>query len=173
MLLRPLGTTTFGGLSRGFNSLYVFWCALTGITALGVSNNILLKAPGHWLLPGNGRAPGSAHAGWQGSWVNSGQPVKLGWPFSILPQPAARFSVFPYLPSKNANCLSSISMSYDEAKQDYSIWGKQQLEVLEQHQCWVETGKFLLSILIPAVTYSWVMEIINDEEVEICSIRKG
>lgn len=92
---------------------------------------------------------------WQGSracsfWlavsgVNSGQPVRLGWPFSILPQPEEHSSAPPYLPSKNDNCFSSTSMSYDEAKPDYSVWRTHALEVLEQHQCGIETGTFLLT----------------------------
>lgn len=79
------------------------------------------------------------------SGVNSGQPVRLGSPFSILPQPAEPSSVLPYLPSKNDNCFSSTSMSYDEAKLDYSAWRKHALEVLEQHQCGIDTGTFLLT----------------------------
>ena len=48
MLLRPLGPTFFIGPCY----------ALPGLTALGVSNDTVLKAPGQWLLPGNGSAPG-------------------------------------------------------------------------------------------------------------------
>lgn len=131
------------GPAQALSSLYRFRCALTGITSLGVSD-ITLKAPGHWLSPRNGSAPGLAHFGWWWMKGTPGQPVKLGWPCSILPYPAESSLVFPYLPNKNDNRLSSISMSYEEAKQGCSIWRKHRLEVLEQHEYWIKTRKFLL-----------------------------
>lgn len=144
--------TNFIGPSRALSSLQGLWCALTGITSLGVSDNTLEST---WPLTSARRWRRSrACSSWLAvSGVNSGQPVGLGSPFSILPQPAEPSSALPYLPSKNDNCFSSTSMSHDEAKPDYSAWRKDSLEVLEQHS----TRNRLRNIpshliLIPAVT---------------------
>jgi hypothetical protein len=136
------GTPSLGYLGA-LSSLHTSWCAVIGIPPRGVSNNTLWKAPAHWLLPRNGIVPGPCSF-WVAMLRTPGQPFKLGWSFSILPS-QQRAPLCSYLPSKNDNCLSSMSMTYDEAKQDCSAQRKHELEVLEWHKYWRETGKLLLS----------------------------
>lgn len=132
------------GQARALSSLYRSWSALPGITTLGVSDNILVKAPGHWLLPGNGSAPSPVHLAGRVEWI-LGSLSNLGGHFQFFRNPQKAPPWFLICQAINDNCLSSVSMSYDEVKQDYSVWRKQRLKVLEQHKCWVEAGRLLLT----------------------------